>query len=544
MNETSKTKTKMESIGLILLLIIFTLFIVGLIQSIISLPNVDLNPNFEQFHSNNLNREIQEGHREVVNNLGQSLMMWPIKDALKDKPDDDGSVIVDGVKIPTSTWPTSIRYDDGNFEEITHPADGKTKISVPKFWSAPLNNGNLMSPKIATSIGSYVNGKTDADPNNKGLADERTIFVAIASYRDWQCRYTVESLFNRAKFPNRLRVVVADQINAHDDPSCGVAITPCDKDKSQALCKYKNQIDILELDSKLAIGPMFARHLGHRMYRGEYYSMQIDAHVTFVQDWDIGIIKQFESTNNEMAVLSTYLTDIVGSIDEKGYSKRKTRPIMCNTDFEGTGTDRHLRHMAQPESVPSIKDTPQLQPYWAAGWSFSRGHFIVNIPYDLYTPMVFMGEEMSVGIRGFSYGYDHYASSTSICFHTYANGVNQKERNKVPKYWENGKSYNNMYMKGMKRLLGIVKMNPEVNPNEWNHDEEKFYGLGNVRDPMQFYKIFGIDIVKKKTQSHLCSFVMTGQMHLQFTPFLQSNGMGIDYSKIDYTFVDPRPNDK
>lgn len=59
--------------------------------------------------------------------------------------------------------------------------------------------------------------------------------------------------------------------------------------------------------------------------------MQIDAHVTFVQDWDVNIINQFESTHNEMAVLSTYLTDIVGSIDENGRSKRDTRPIMCNT---------------------------------------------------------------------------------------------------------------------------------------------------------------------------------------------------------------------
>ena len=36
--------------------------------------------------------------------------------------------------------------------------------------------------------------------------DERTIFVAIASYRDFQCRYTVESIFNRAKNPHRIRI--------------------------------------------------------------------------------------------------------------------------------------------------------------------------------------------------------------------------------------------------------------------------------------------------------------------------------------------------
>ncbi len=24
------------------------------------------------------------------------------------------------------------------------------------------------------------------------------------------------------------------------------------------------------------------------------------------------------------------------------------------------------------------------QPYWAAGYSFSRGHFVATVPYDLY----------------------------------------------------------------------------------------------------------------------------------------------------------------
>lgn len=55
--------------------------------------------------------------------------------------------------------------------------------------------------------------------------------------------------------------------------------------------------------------------------------MQSDAHVTFVQDWDEDIISQQEATGNEMAVLTTYLTDIVGSIDKEGRSLRETRPI-------------------------------------------------------------------------------------------------------------------------------------------------------------------------------------------------------------------------
>jgi hypothetical protein len=80
---------------------------------------------------------------------------------------------------------------------------------------------------------------------------------------------------------------------------------------------------------------------------------------------------------------------VQGSIDSDGNSKRKTRPIMCNSDFEGGMPARYLRHGAQPEVVAEIKDMPQLQPYWAAGFSFSRGHFKVRVPYDMYQSMVF-----------------------------------------------------------------------------------------------------------------------------------------------------------
>jgi hypothetical protein len=56
------------------------------------------------------------------------------------------------------------------------------------------------------------------------------------------------------------------------------------------------------MEAELAVGPVFARHIGHRLYRGEYYSMQSDAHVTFTKGWDIDIIQQMEATKDEMAV--------------------------------------------------------------------------------------------------------------------------------------------------------------------------------------------------------------------------------------------------
>ena len=58
-----------------------------------------------------------------------------------------------------------------------------------------------------------------------------------------------------------------------------------------------------------------------------------------------------EATHNEMTVLTTYLTDVQGSVGPNGESLRHTRPIMCNTIYEGGGsTHKRKRGLAAPRS--------------------------------------------------------------------------------------------------------------------------------------------------------------------------------------------------
>ena len=82
-------------------------------------------------------------------------------------------------------------------------------------------------------------------------------------------------------------------------------------------------------------------------------------------------------------------------------------------------------------------------------------------------------------------------------------------------------------------------MNPEIDPEKWDHTEEEKYGLGGVRTPELFYETFGVDVVNKRTEQHLCQFVETGKMHREFNKVLRPDGMGIDYSKISFRFKDP-----
>jgi hypothetical protein len=110
---------------------------------------------------------------------------------------------------PPGRWPVTLRTELDDYETILHVGDGKTKMRVPKFWSPPLHNGQLFTREQAMQVGTCV----EADPSTASHVrgdtcppDQRTIFIAIASYRDYQCRYTVESAFLRAANPHRIRV--------------------------------------------------------------------------------------------------------------------------------------------------------------------------------------------------------------------------------------------------------------------------------------------------------------------------------------------------
>jgi len=381
-------------------------------------------------------------------------------------------------------------------------------ITVPRFWFPP-------EGEDWNKAGSKVNGK-------------ETIYLMIASYRDFQCRETIASAFNRADNPERLYVGAVDQTVPGDTGCLDVEI-PCSDKPDQAICKYRNQIAVYTMNAQTATGPVTARHVGDRMYRGQYFVMQMDAHCLFVRHWDTLLIDQWRRTNNEKAVLTSYLTDVQGSFTPQGDSTRHTRPIMCNSDYEGVMPARYLRHGAQPEEEPSIHDMPQLGPFWAAGFSFSRGHFKLRVPYDAYQPMVFQGEEIAVGIRSFTHGYDLYAPESSVVFHEYA--VRSSRRKKVHMFWENT-GHQGWGQKSLKRGTAVIGMAPDMDPADWDHSELDRYGLGPVRNVTLFYKLFLIDVHARKA-TQLCPFVKSGLMHKAFQPHLRPDGLGIDYSGLE-----------
>mmetsp|Transcript_21730 Transcript_21730/g.39277 ORF Transcript_21730/g.39277 Transcript_21730/m.39277 type:complete len:172 (-) Transcript_21730:26-541(-) len=94
-------------------------------------------------------------------------------------------------RIPRAMWPINVKSNDSDFENIQHPGDGSITMSVPKFWSPPIHDKKLMTRGLAMKIGSCITPDAlgNYDRGDECPLNERTIFLGIASYRDWQCRY-------------------------------------------------------------------------------------------------------------------------------------------------------------------------------------------------------------------------------------------------------------------------------------------------------------------------------------------------------------------
>jgi hypothetical protein len=108
-----------------------------------------------------------------------------------------------------------------------------TGLKVPRFWEVPPGAD-------INKIGTKVNG-------------QETVFLMIASFRDFQCRETITSAYLRSDHPERLFVGAVDQLIAGDIGCLDVDV-PCSVDPNQPLCKYRDQISVFKMDAKYSTG--------------------------------------------------------------------------------------------------------------------------------------------------------------------------------------------------------------------------------------------------------------------------------------------------
>eukprot|EP00760_Papus_ankaliazontas_P034668 PhM_4_TR735/c0_g1_i1/m.29137 len=283
------------------------------------------------------------------------------------------------------------------------------------------NNNNNINNK-----GGGADSTTSGQDVDNLVLTRATIFVSIVSYRDGECARTMQDMFAQAAHPDRVFVGVVQQHSPEDgDIDCKEACSGCPK----------SNIRIYRMHARDAQGPAHARYLASSLYLSEAYYMQIDAHTRFVPQWDVVVTKMHNGlvsgpTANTRAVISHY-PNSANTQNERSIGTEYIREFenrtatVCWGNFDPDGM-LHPRAIIIPRTAQ-----PLPQALLVAGFLFTSGSFVTEVPFDPHLPFLFWGEEFLLSARAFTHGYDVYGPSENIAFHFYT-------RRGKPKVWSAG----------------------------------------------------------------------------------------------------------
>ena len=235
----------------------------------------------------------------------------------------------------------------------------------------------------------------------------KTIFVSIPSYRDPECQYTIQNLFQAATFPERIFVGVCMQYDRVADTNCFV-LPP----------QRPNQIRMLHMDHRDAKGPCYARFMVEKLYNQEDFVLQIDSHMRLRPNWDTFLIDRLNSCPSAKPVITGYPVDyfLPNTIPHIHVT---TGTLLCASCFDKDGILR-LKGRRFNNRISEKSSNGLVQSFfWASGFSFCKGTVYNEVPYDPL-PYLFFGEEAIMGARLWTSGYDFYSTTDIVAYHLWS----------------------------------------------------------------------------------------------------------------------------
>lgn len=275
------------------------------------------------------------------------------------------------------------------------------------------------------------------------------IFVQIASYRDPQLIPTLESLIDNCSDPSRLHIGICWQ-HGDDEPieiflDRGYDVTGQYEHDTLKLPVIQMERDgaslsVIDLHYHKTNGACWARNAIQQLYDDEAYTMQLDSHHRFVDDWDVLSVDMLESLRDQSK--KPLLTAYIPSFDpEDDPGKRVQEPWKMDFDrFIPEGAVFFL-----PSTIDDWKerDKPMRGRFYSAHFAFADGSFATEVQHD--PEYFFHGEEISIAVRAFTHGYDLYHPHRVIAWHEYTrkgrikvwddHTTNQKNKGRVSLDW-------------------------------------------------------------------------------------------------------------
>ena len=254
------------------------------------------------------------------------------------------------------------------------------------------------------------------EPRSPGAASGGldTIFVSIAAYRDPQLAPTLDDCLAKARWPERLRFGICWQHGPDEEP----------------LERFADPaFRIIDVDWRDSLGACWARAAVMRLWQGERWFLQLDAHHRFVENWDEKLLAQAAATASRKPILTTYL----GPFDPDVAGSFSAEPMRMEFDLF---TDDGIV-LFRPGVIADWEHSsrPVRSRFLSAHFLFAPGSFVSDVPYD--PDLYFLGEEITLAVRAFTHGYDLFHPGEVIAWHEYT-------RNHRRKHWDDHTAANDI----------------------------------------------------------------------------------------------------
>ena len=297
----------------------------------------------------------------------------------------------------------------------------------------------------------------DAYPN-------ASIFVQIASFRDSQLVPTLKDLFDKADNPHDVRVCICWQ---HSE-----------EDEWDTLEHYIDdpRVDIIDVKAEDSKGVCWARNLIQQRYKGEDFTLQLDSHHRFVESWDTKLknqIMQLQCQGHEKPLITGYMPAFHPSWDKEEWTKEPWQ-----MDFDRFTPDGVI--FFKPGGITNWENlkTPVPGRFYSAHFCFTLGKFCEEVQHD--PRYYFHGEEITIGVRAFTYGYDIFHSHEMIAWHEFSRDY------RPDKHWDTYSNHNKHNAETYRLMRGLLGIDGE---SIEDYDE---YGLGDVRTVKEWEEFAGV----------------------------------------------------
>ena len=298
------------------------------------------------------------------------------------------------------------------------------------------------------------------------------IFVQIASYRDPELLPTIRDCIDKAKYPENLTFGICWQ-----------------RDETETMGEFENdpRFRVLDYHWSKSKGLCWARSEIQKLWEGEDYTLQLDSHHRFLQDWDVELIEMMKLTGSEKPILTSYAGMYRPSTNEL----LNVEPYkMVASNFTPGGTI-----LFRPNGIENWQTLEKPIPA-----RFVSGHFFFTIgkhceEYKYDPNIYFAGDEISLSIRSFTLGYDLFHPHKTVVWHEYT-------REGRTKHWTDFNTENlttgvvekpwwEMDNDSKRRLRHMLQ-------EEDNNIDLGIYGLGDVRTHRDYELYAGINFKERR----------------------------------------------